>query len=89
MPEISQYTFSLTEIMEVLVKEADLHEGMWQLLISFNFGAGNFPVDAKTHLPGAVATIASIGLSRAEANSPPNLVVDAAKVNPVGKRPTK
>jgi hypothetical protein len=86
MPEIAQYNFSLTEVVEALIKKADLHEGMWQLQVNLNLGAGNFASDPNTALPGAIVTIGEIGLTKGEPSSPRNLVVDASLVNPAKRR---
>ena len=86
MPEVSQYTFTLQEVAEALVKKAGLHEGVWQVLFNFNLGAGNFGAEENVALPGAIATISGLGLLKAEPKSPPNLVVDASVVNPPEKK---
>lgn len=86
MPEIAQYNFSLAEVVEALIKKADLHEGLWQLQVNLNLGAGNFASDPNTALPGAIVTIGELGLIKGEPNAPRNLVVDANLVNPAKKR---
>ena len=82
MPEISQYMFKHKEIIEALVKAAGLHEGRWQLIMTFSFAATNMgPNEAET-VPGAAVAVTAIGLTKATENSPPALTVDAAVVNP-------
>ncbi len=82
MPEIKNYSFSYTELAEVLVKKLDIHEGLWGLYIEFNFGASNLSTgpDPKSFAPAAIAAIKSVGIQRFDA--PNNLTVDAAVVNP-------
>jgi hypothetical protein len=82
MPETKNYTFSYTELAAILVKELDLHEGLWGIYVEFSLGAANVPAspDGKTIAPAAIAAIKGIGIQRFDA--PNNLTVDAAIVNP-------
>jgi hypothetical protein len=82
MPESKNYVFGYTELAEVLVKKLDLHEGLWGLYIEFNFGAANVNAspDGKSLAPAAIAAIKSIGVQKFD--TPNNLTVDAAFVNP-------
>jgi hypothetical protein len=82
MPEINQYTFKYPEIIEALIKSAGLHEGKWQLVMTFGLAAINMGPTSEEVVPGAGVAIASIGLQRATPESPPALVLDAAEVNP-------
>jgi hypothetical protein len=91
MPEINQYQFKYREVLEALVKQAGLHEGKWQLIMSFGLGAINMGPAPEQIVPGAAVAVTSIGLKRAEPDSPPALVIDASELNPasstVPKRP--
>jgi len=82
MPETNNYTFSYTELAEILVKKLDIHEGLWGLYIEFTLGAANVPAspDGKMLAPAAIAAIKSIGIQRFDA--PNNLTVDASVINP-------
>jgi hypothetical protein len=40
MPEPSQLMFKYQEVLEALIKKADLHEGKWQLILNFGLGVG-------------------------------------------------
>ena len=82
MPEISQYQFKHREVAEALVKQAGLHEGKWQLVMTFGMGATNLGPSPEEVSPGAALAVTSVGLTRATDTSPPPLVVDAAEVNP-------
>ncbi len=85
MPEIQSFTFSLREIAEILIKEQNLHEGLWGIYVEFGFGAANVPAIAEGNLvPAAIAAVQKIGVQRFEESS--SLTVDAAKVNPQPKR---
>jgi hypothetical protein len=85
MPESKNYTFSFQELVELMVKSLELHEGLWGLYVEYNLGAANIPVnpanpDMKVIAPASFAMVKSIGLQRFD--SPNNLTVDAAIVNP-------
>ena len=53
MPEVSQYVFSHAEVLELLIKKADLHEGKWQLIINFTFAAANAGPTPADIIPSA------------------------------------
>jgi hypothetical protein len=74
--------FKYREVAEALVKQAGLHEGKWQVIMTFGLGAANMgPTEAEV-VPGAAVAVTNIGLQKAMEGSPPALVVDAAVVNP-------
>jgi hypothetical protein len=82
MPEASQYTFKYQEVLAALIKQAGLHEGRWQLVMTFGLAAANMgPTDSEL-VPGAAVAVTSIGLHKASAEAPPALTADAAVVNP-------
>jgi hypothetical protein len=82
MPETKNYVFNYVELAKMMVKELDLHEGLWGIYVEFTLGAANVPTspDNKTIAPAAIAAIKSLGIQRFDA--PNNLTVDAAEVNP-------
>lgn len=84
MPTPREYVFSYKELAEALVKKADVHEGLWGVVIRFGFGATNVntaePPAEETLLPAALATVREIGIQMFD--KPNNLTVDAAQVNP-------
>ncbi len=82
MPETSQLTFTYQEVLESLVKQANLHEGRWQLVMTFGMTATNIGLDHRDLVPGAAIAISGVGLQKATPESPANLTIDAAKVNP-------
>jgi hypothetical protein len=83
MADPTQYTFSMIEATEALIKQQGLHEGKWLIGIEFNVNIammGTGPTDVK---PGAMILANGLTLQRADdVTAPPTLVVDAAIVNP-------
>lgn len=82
MPEADQYTFTNKELLELLIKQAGVHEGRWMLMTIFGFSAGNFGPSPEQTAPGAVTVIDHMGIRRAQADTPEELSLDAAVVNP-------
>jgi hypothetical protein len=83
MAEIQNYTFDYKEVAEALIKQQDIHEGLWGIYIEFGLGAGMLPFGLSNDMiaPAAVIPVKKIGIQRfAEPNS---LTVDAAKINPL------
>jgi len=82
MPESKNYLFSYTELAEVLVKKLDVHEGFWGVYFEFGLQGANVPTspDAQTLLPAAITIMKRVGIQRFD--TPNNLTVDAALVNP-------
>jgi hypothetical protein len=83
MPETKNFSFSYTELAEIMVKKLDLHEGLWGVYFEFGLGGTNIPTgpDPKTIVPAAITVIQRMGIQRFD--SPNSLTVDAAHVNPV------
>ena len=82
MPDISSYTFTHKEILDLMIKASGLHEGRWMLQMNFAFTAGNFGPTDDTVLPGAIVAVNHLALAKAPDGAPGGLVADAAKVNP-------
>jgi hypothetical protein len=80
MAEPSQYTFDYKEIVEALVKKQGLHEGLWQLIVSFEMAAVNVGSTNELLSPAAVVRLTKIGLTKTDKEN--NLTVDASVVNP-------
>lgn len=80
MPEISQITFSYRDLVEILVKQQDLHEGIWGLVLKFGIQATNIGPNDHDLKPAAIIPVLEIGLQKMDKET--NLTVDAAKVNP-------
>lgn len=82
MPEINSYTFKHKEVLESLIKRAGLHEGRWQLTMTFGLAAANMGPTPEDVVPGAAVAVTGLGLQRAQADSPEALTLDAGVVNP-------
>ena len=82
MPEVGSYTFTHKEIATALVKQAGIHEGKWQIIMTFGLAAMNMGPTEGELVPGAAVAVTGIGIRKATAESPASLVVDAAEVNP-------
>jgi len=80
--EKERILFSYQEIVECLIKEKDIHEGIWGIVVGFELGVANVLKhgEAGSFLPAAIVPISSIGIERVEEES--NLTVNAALVNP-------
>jgi hypothetical protein len=82
MPEVNQLFFQHKEIVELLIKKADIHDGKWVLAVNLGFSAGNFGPTLEQVVPGAIVSVLGIGLARAAQDSPEALQIDASVVNP-------
>ena len=82
MPELTRMTFKYQDVLEALIKQAGLHEGRWQLIMTFGLAGMNMGPNNSEIVPGAAVAVTSISLQKATAESPSALTVDAAKVNP-------
>jgi hypothetical protein len=89
MAEIEQLSFSYQEVLTALIKEKNIHEGIWQLVFNFGIGGANVGENPESLTPVAIVAIASVGIGRV--NQKTNLCVDAAEVNPAPspKRPKR
>ena len=83
MAESRVLTFSHREVAEALVKQENLHEGIWGIYIEFGITAANIGSDSESVLPAAIVPVQKIGLQRFSEES--SLAVNAAKVNPKPK----
>lgn len=88
MAEKERFLFSYKDIVECLIKEKDIHEGIWSIAIGFDFGVANAvkPDEPNILMPAAIVPISEIGIERVEEES--NLTVNAAEVNPKPKAKT-
>ncbi len=82
MAEIDQYTFSFKEVVEALIKQQRLHQGLWSIRVEFGLAAANVGTTegSKDATPAAIVPIVKLGIQRGSEEN--NLTVDAAKVNP-------
>jgi len=82
MAEATQFMFNHKELVELMVKKQQLHEGIWSLAVRFGMHAANFGTspDGSDVLPTAMIPVLEIGINRSQKEN--NLTVDAARVNP-------
>lgn len=79
--------FSLTELTELLIKQQNLHDGLYNLTVQFQIAVGAVGLEPATLYPGAMIGVTRIGLTKTE--KPSAHTVDAAKVNPAPKKKAK
>lgn len=84
MAEIEQLSFSYQEVVTAIIKDRQIHEGIWQLVISFGIGGANLGDNAESLVPVAIVPVKAIGIVRVEAET--NLTVNAAVANPAPKK---
>jgi hypothetical protein len=78
--EVPQYSWGAKELLELLIRAADLHEGHWILSLQVN----TIPLGAPL---GIINVMTGISIQRAPEPLPAN-AVDAAKLNPARGRRT-
>lgn len=69
---------SLREVSELLVRHYGLTEGQFDLVISYQVGAGAFGPSPEQAVPGLAVSVQQIALVPAQASNP--LTIDASKV---------
>lgn len=84
MAEATTYQFSHKEVVEALVKQQGLHDGIWSLTVEFGLSGGNIGPGPGELNPAAIVPVLKLGLTKT--NEQTNLTVDASAVNPVGKK---
>lgn len=86
--QIEDYEFTYKEVVEALIKQQGLHEGIWML--GMRFGIGPINVQSPTGgdpVPAAIVPVVGLSLRRKEALNP--LALDAAVVNPAREKTKK
>jgi hypothetical protein len=82
MPQVNQYMFTHKELLVMLIKQAGLHDGKWMIAANLGFSPGNFGPSPDQMSPGAIMAILQIGIQRAMEETPDQMILDAAVVNP-------
>ena len=87
MPETSLIRYTHEEVLKLLVKDAGIHEGKWQLTFHMALQTGRMPIGGESDkvYPGAAMIIQALGLQLIEKDvpiQPGSIYVDAAEVNP-------
>jgi hypothetical protein len=70
----------IKELTAALVKHYDLHEGLYDLYLEYQFAFGNFGPSPSQVVPSAVVGLSKLGVTRVTQTGP--LTVDASEVNP-------
>jgi hypothetical protein len=85
MPEADKYTVKHRELVGLIIKQCEIHEGKWYLTVGFGIAPGNFGPSNDQLSPGTIVAVNQIGIARADDTTPPEMSVDAAEVNPLPK----
>ena len=85
--DVSQYTIKPKELVEILIKHHNIHDGKWFIGANFGFATGLFGTSPSEASPGVIVGLTHILLQRFVDGTPASagasdVVVDAAKVNP-------
>ena len=83
---VGRYVYTSNELVEMLIKHTNLHEGRWTLMVNFGITAGSFGPSADKPAPGVAVMIGQVGIQRAPENAVEGSWLDAAIVNPKPKR---
>lgn len=78
MAEATNFKFSYKELAALMVKQQQIKEGHWGVVISFGLTGGNAGPTPEQVVPAAIVGVLEIGLRRFDAPGP--LTVDAATV---------
>lgn len=85
MAEANQFLWTHRELVALMVKDAGIHEGKWQLVITYGMSPMNFGPAPDQASPGMIVAVTNVGIQRMLSDQPlppPSLFVDAAEVNP-------
>ena len=78
MAEAQQITFSYKELVELMLRDQGIHEGLWAIYLKFGIAGLNVGEDPNSLHPAAMVPVLEIGLQRTEERT--NLAVDAAEL---------
>ncbi|MCX5870538.1 MAG: hypothetical protein NTY00_07870 [Deltaproteobacteria bacterium] len=81
--------FSLIELTEILIKNQNLHDGLYNLAVQFQLAVGAVGPSPDSICPGAMIGLSRIGLSQIEEGKENIHTVNAAIVNPEPKKRAK
>jgi hypothetical protein len=87
MPETNNIIFTYKELAEALIRQNQIHEGLWGIFVKFGLNAANVASSGGELTPSAIVGLLQIGIQRFE--KPNNLTVDANEVNPPVKKRAK
>jgi hypothetical protein len=78
MNNATQYQYELVEIARMLLAKQGIKEGRWTLGVGFAISAAHAGPSPDAVRPSMVVSVDKIMLSRAEPNTPEQLVIDAS-----------
>ena len=78
-----KFVFEYKEIVELLIKKEDIHEGLWTINLDLSLKGANMGPSDEQLVPVAMIAILRIGIQRVEEKT--NLTVDSSEVNPLTK----
>lgn len=76
--KVDQFQYGNRELLEMILRAANVREGRWFLIASFQLTVANFGPTPDQQFPGAAVAIQSMGAHRARPDTPVEWVVDAA-----------
>ena len=83
MAETETYSFDLREVTIALIKQQDIHEGVWILGFEFGLGAGYFGLTKEDSRPSALIQPLKLQLTRqSDATKDISIAINAGEVNP-------
>jgi hypothetical protein len=87
MADPTQYSFSFAELAKLMFQAGNIHEGQWVVGIEYNVTVAPVGLTPNEAYPGAVIAATKLVLSAVGDDPvPPNLVFDAATVNPASAK---
>lgn len=84
MAEVTTYQFSHKEVVEALIRQQDIHEGIWSLTVEYGLAVANTGPGPNDLNPTAILPLVKLGIAKSKELT--NLSVDASVVNPVHKK---
>ncbi|MBH2042096.1 MAG: hypothetical protein I8H87_00865 [Comamonadaceae bacterium] len=84
----SQFTYSHKELVTLMLKDAGIHEGLWNLSVNFRLGAGAFGPTPEEVAPSGFVSVDAVGIQKMEPKEGqpiPPLTYDAKELNPEAK----
>lgn len=81
----SQFTYTHKELIQLMLKDAGIHDGWWNLAVNFRLGAGAFGPTADDVVPSGFVGVEGVGIQRVELKEGepiPPLTYNAKELNP-------
>lgn len=78
MNNATQYQFELAEIARMLLARQNIKEGRWTVGVGFAVSTAHAGPSPEAVRPSMIVSVDKIMLSRAEPNTPEQLVIDAS-----------